>query len=588
MTRKIGGSKPNITNITRPNESIEIKRDDKSTSIKSTRTTDRSTFERSVETIQGWFRSTTNTSRKETTSDYTNERTAKYVNGRKTNDSSSTSTTNGNMTSSTQYDRAYNRNGGVDRQRITQQVVTKYGDHASIGRTNITEGSFQSEAINYTNTRGNTTRSTVITSSSGAETSRIGDGLQYRNGRYLNGGNFGKSRYVQGRYESNTGVNYTNERRNERQTTITRDSRADVRGTDADNSRLEARQARADRHSRYQKGMNIAADMGLRTTLLGGGTPTTRTIAGNDPTKTVSADGRTTTETLLGPRVSTTQYGEVTLGADGLRARGNADVRAGLYAQTSASHKLDGGGTVHGSAGAKAEVYAEANGFATLNTQGLEARGYAAIGSEVSAEVSGGYRTDNITIGGEKFDAGVSARGRVAAEATAYAKGHVKFTGNPPAAVLEGQAGASAVVKAEGDVQVDAGPFSVKAEGYVSAGAEAQANGSIGYDDGKLTLSFGAGAALGVGAGGRVQVAVDVGAIGKATVGVVDDQLDKLDVTGDDNFDMQDVRAIGSAAVDAAEDVAEDIGDAVVGGAKAVGGAVADGAKAVGEFFSGW
>lgn len=552
----------------------------------------RHTFE--VNHQRGLLTDRTTISSSHTQGDSSSSRSAEFVNGRLRSSSSTSSSQEGNLSQSTQIDRNYNRQGDLSRERVTQNVTTRYGDHTTIGRTNVQDGRFSSESVNFTNQSGNTTRSTTVTNSSGPQTTRTNQGMQYRGGEYLNTGAYATNRYTDGRFQSTHGVDHNfQQRAHSTQTTITRDSRAAERGTPEDKARLEQRQQSISRREGIQRGLDIAGDLGLKTTVLGGGQPTTRTLAGNDPVRQTSADGRTTTETLLGPRVSTTQYGEVAVGADGITARGNADIRAGLYAQGSVTHQTDAG-TLSGSAGAKLEAYAQANGQAALNLNGLEARGYAGVGVEASAEVSGSYRTPPVTIGGEPITAGVSAQGRVAAEAKAEASGRVQFTGNPPTAVLEGQAGASAVVKAEGEARIDAGPFSVRAQGYVSAGAEAQANGAIGYDDGKLTLSFGAGAALGVGAGGRVQVSVDVGQIGRAATGLAREGLEAAgraaDVTGDNRFDMQDVRHIGNTVATEAREVVRDVGNTIADGARVVGegaqvvgNAVADGARAVGN-----
>jgi hypothetical protein len=397
-------------------------------------------------------------------------------------------------------------------------------------------------------------------------------------------------------------MDYSDKRGTQRSTTLEHDFRAGTRGTEADAARLEERSQTMQTNKRIGQGLDILSELGLKTTLVGGGKPTTTTLYGNDPNITTSADGNTKTETLLGPRVSTTQYGEVALGANGLTARGNADIRAGVYAQASGTQKTDVG-TFSGSAGAKVEAYAQANGQAQIGYNGVSAQGYARVGVEASAEVNGSYKTPPITIGGTELTAGVKARGRVAAEATAEASGRVQFTGDPPTAIIQGEAGASAVVKAEGDIGAHAGPFSIKASGYVSAGAEAQASGAIGYDDGKLKLSFGAGAALGVGAGGRVQVEVDVAQIGEAAVGLAKEGAEAagraMDVTGDDKFNMEDVNVIKDAAVETISEGVETVrdtfnegvsraGEALSDAGDAIGGAISDGAGAVKDFFSGW
>lgn len=574
----------------------------------------RSTHTFEVNRQKSFFRDQLSISSKTTNGPLSSSQSQTFINGRLRQSSSLSSNTNGNLSTSTQIDRAFRRNGTMSSERITQNMTTTYGPHSSISSTNIQDGRYSSSALQYSNNTGASSRVTTRTTESGPLITRSGNGLQYKGGQYKNSGPYASWRFSGGKFDRTSQVDYSNRSRVQTSTTRTHDFRANSRLTgDAETQRLADRQASAQRTQSRQRMMDIAGDLGLKTTVLGGGKPTTTTLFGNDPVQNVSADGRTKTETLLGPRVSTTQYGEVAVGADGITARGNADIRAGLYAQGSVEHTSDVG-TFKGAAGAKLEAYAEANGTAALNTNGLELRGGARVGVEASAEVSGSYKTPPVTIGGREFTAGVSATGRVAAEATAEATGRVQFTRNPPTAVIEGQAGASAVVKAEGSVQADAGPFSIKASGYASAGAEAQANGSIGYDDGKVTLSFGAGAALGVGAGGRVQVQVDVAQIGQAAAGLAREGAEAagraMDVTGDNKFDMRDVNAIGTAAaetvangLESAADTARDIGNNIADGARNVGNTIAAGAEAVGdgissalstgadnvrEFFSGW
>jgi hypothetical protein len=335
-------------------------------------------------------------------------------------------------------------------------------------------------------------------------------------------------------------------------------------GKPADEALTKKLQERGKKLDNAQKAGNFAADaLGLKKEWKGS-TNEAKSEKSLVDVKKTSADGKTESTAYVGAKAVAKADGKLSVGADGIKAEGKADARAGLYAEVSGK-KTGDLGTVEGKAGVKAEAYATASGSGKLDLNGLEVKAKAAVGAEISASVSGKYTTPSVTVGGQKLDASIAANGRAALEAKAEAEGKVAFTGNPPKAIVEGSAGASAVAKLEGDVKASAGPFSVTASGYVSAGAEAKASGVLGYEDGKLKIGGSLGAALGVGAGGKVQVEVDVAQIGKVGVGLAKEgaaQAAKAaDLDGDGKLGVGDLKR-----------GAENLAGNVAGGAKKVAG----------------
>ena len=210
---------------------------------------------------------------------------------------------------------------------------------------------------------------------------------------------------------------------------------------------------------------------------------------------------------------------------------------------------------------ANAQIMAGMAGQASISMNGIDANFQAKIGMEATVQMSGKAST-SFNVGGVEVPASVEAKLKATAKATAEANGTVKVTRDPLTAVAEGSVGASAVVKVEGEVTASAGPFSVKAKGYVSAGAEAQASGKIGFEDGKLKLSGSIGAALGIGAGGSVDIEVDLNMLGdmakQALTNAADKVLDKLGV-------KDTIETVGKAINDvknAVNDVKETVGKA--------------------------
>ncbi len=212
---------------------------------------------------------------------------------------------------------------------------------------------------------------------------------------------------------------------------------------------------------------------------------------------------------------------QLTIDGEGIRGSFNRDARAGVYAESHGS--VDGKyGTASYDARAAAEAYATVDARGSIDANGLDATVDARVGVSVEAEISGRAQTKSVQIGGVDVNASVEGHARASAEAVAEVNGTVKVTRDPPTAIVRGTAGASAVAKIEGDIHASAGPFSVVASGYVSAGAEARASGVFGYEDGKLKIGGSLGAAFGVGAGGDVQLEIDVAQIGEMAKGAAD------------------------------------------------------------------
>ncbi len=256
----------------------------------------------------------------------------------------------------------------------------------------------------------------------------------------------------------------------------------------------------------------------------------------------------TAPNTFVGSRVGTSGSQSFSVGADGVNASFNRDAKAGLYAQHSG--QVTGRyGEASYNADARVEARASVDARGKLDTNGLDASVNARVGVSAEASINGRAQTQSVKIGGVDVNASVEGTARVSAEASAEATGQVKVTRNPPTAIAEGTVGASAVVKVEGEVKASAGPFSVNASAYASAGAEATATGVIGYEDGKLKIGGSAGAALGIGAGGSVNVEVDIKEIGDMARNTA---VSVADVNNDGKLGLDDAKAAVSQAKDKA------------------------------------
>jgi hypothetical protein len=260
--------------------------------------------------------------------------------------------------------------------------------------------------------------------------------------------------------------------------------------------------------------------------------------------------------TFVGNRYGYSGKHEVTIGADGVNASFNREAKAGLYAETKTPDIKQGEAGYQVGAKSKLEAAASVDAKGKLDLNGLDTSVNAKVGVTAEASVNGKAQTKSVKVAGVDVNASVEGTAKVSASATAEATGKVKVTRNPPTAIAEGTVGASAVVKAEAEVKASAGPFAVKASGYASAGAEAKATGTIGYEDGKIKIGGSVGAALGVGAGGAVNVEVDVKQIGDMAKNTA---VKVADANGDGKLGVDDAKAIAHKAKDAAVDTAKSV-----------------------------
>lgn len=266
-----------------------------------------------------------------------------------------------------------------------------------------------------------------------------------------------------------------------------------------------------------------------------------------DKSKMHENNSSTDPNTFVGNRYGYSGKHEVTIGADGVNASFNREAKAGLYAETKTPDIKKGEAGYQVGANAKLEAAASVDAKGKLDLNGLDASVNAKVGVTAEASVNGKAQTKSVKVAGVDVNASVEGTAKVSASATAEATGKVKVTRNPPTAIAEGTLGASAVVKAEAEVKASAGPFSVKASGYASAGAEAKATGTIGYEDGKIKLGGSLGAALGVGAGGAVNVEVDVKQIGEMAKNTA---VKVADANGDGKLGLDDAKAVAHNVVD--------------------------------------
>lgn len=281
-------------------------------------------------------------------------------------------------------------------------------------------------------------------------------------------------------------------------------------------------------------------------------------------------------------------------GADGINGTYKREAVAGAYAQQSGKTTGQYGEASY-AAEAKAEAKASVSVKGKLDTNGLDLTAGARASAGVEASISGKATTKPVKIAGVDMTAGVEGKARVSAEVAAEATGKVKITRNPPTAIAEGTVGVSAVAKAEAEAKATVGPFAVKGSVYASAGAEAKATGVIGYENGKLKIGGSAGAALGVGAGGAVQVEIDVKMIGDAAVNTAKAGVkavhDAADVNGDGKLDVNDAKAAytntANAVSNTVSTVSNAVSNTVSSGVSAVKNTVSNTASKVASWF-GW
>lgn len=224
-----------------------------------------------------------------------------------------------------------------------------------------------------------------------------------------------------------------------------------------------------------------------------------------------------------GAGVSTGSSGSMTIdtsrgGLPELELALSAFVKAGVEFNASASGFAGIGplqvlGKIEAAGFAGARAYAEGKLKLGL-VGGLEASGKA--GAIAGAEASGGA---SVTV--KLSDMEVKAA--LAGEAFAGAKGTVegKFKISLSEVEISGKAEAFAGASAEASGSAEwsyKGRSIIKAEGKVSvdAGVGGKAEGKFAYKNGKLTVSFGGKAALGIGAGVKIEGSVDFLALGEA------------------------------------------------------------------------
>ena len=308
---------------------------------------------------------------------------------------------------------------------------------------------------------------------------------------------------------------------------------------------------------------SLASKFGINTTLYqkSGSVSTSKTLAG-DPNG----------PNFVGATASAT--GSVKVGLTGAEATGHAE--AGIEARAGTSGRVEGRyGVAEGSASAQISAKATADGSVKLGPNGLTAEGHLYAGISASAEASGRLESKPIaTIGGQPITLSAEGKAKVEAGAYAYADATAQATWNPPALAVNAKAGAFAGARASAEGSVGLGPVKATGRAEAWAGIGAEANLDVGYHDGKLSLDFGAGAALGVGfkLGGKVEL--DVGAIGKMAEGVAKDVGHAVEHVAED---------VGKTVEHVAQDVGKTVTSAVDSGVKAVGSAVESGVKAVGS-----
>ncbi len=442
------------------------------------------------------------------------------------------------------HEREVTRTRGNTTQTDTRTQAT---DH----RGNTTNTRAESTAVANGNTT-NTTGQSVTTDSRGNRSTTTTSSTEVRNGE--NNTTTRSSRNTSGTSQTTTATSgYENGTFRVGQSTEYRNQRFDtersfnherqLRPSTADSGFT---QTRRDGLSYAQQGGNALAAAGARTNLVEG------------EFNNIQENNRSTApNTFVGTRHGTSGSQNVSIGTDGVNASYNREARAGVYAERS-GETTGQYGTASYNAHANAEARASVNATGRLDTNGLDASVNARVGARAEASVTGRAESQSIQIAGVDVNASVQGRATASAEVAAEANGRVQVTRNPPTAVAEGSVGASAVAKVEGEVTASAGPFSVNASAYASAGAEARASGVIGYEDGKLRIGGSVGAALGVGAGGAVNVEVDVAQIGQMA-------HNAADVNNDGRLGLDDAGAAVSNTVNAARDTVSNAASTVRG-----------------------
>ncbi|KFE72473.1 hypothetical protein [Hyalangium minutum] len=499
---------------------------------KNTRTQELTTDKGKLREAQLKYTNTSTTKVKGGTNEVKNSHTSQSdMFGRTTSSKQREATeTRGNTATTKSRTEATDRWGNV---KTTKGETTKVsdGDNSKSTSSSVTTDGKGNRAVsNETKTvtkDGNTTTTKTTKNSSGSETTHSST-AKYENGTYT----LGESKDWKNQ-KFNTEKSFSKEK--------------ELKPSSEDKGFTQKQ--KTDKLGNAQTAGNLLGAAGVKKTITKGEV---------DKSKMHENNSSTDPNTFVGNRYGYSGKHEVTIGADGVNASFNREAKAGLYAETKTPDIKKGEAGYQVGANAKLEAAASVDAKGKLDLNGLDASVNAKVGVTAEASVNGKAQTKSVKVAGVDVNASVEGTAKVSASATAEASGKVKVTRNPPTAIAEGTVGASAVVKAEAEVKASAGPFAVKATGYASAGAEAKATGTIGYEDGKIKLGGSLGAALGVGAGGSVNVEVDVKQIGEMAKNTA---VKVADANGDGKLGLDDAKAVANNVKDAAVNTAKNVVD---------------------------
>ncbi|MBC3764158.1 WXG100 family type VII secretion target [Quadrisphaera oryzae] len=178
---------------------------------------------------------------------------------------------------------------------------------------------------------------------------------------------------------------------------------------------------------------------------------------------------------------------------------GLGEAHTGVEGHVEASHH---GATADGlfqyDAAALAEASVTADASAKLSSDGLAAAAGVGVVAAVSASAAGRVGTD-----------AVNAHARVAGELKAYADAGGKVQVGPKGADLNAKAEAGVMATVTAGLGTKFGPLTVDAQVQGHAGAGAQADAGLSLTAHKVGFRANVGAAIGLGAGGAVDVSVD-------------------------------------------------------------------------------
>jgi hypothetical protein len=201
--------------------------------------------------------------------------------------------------------------------------------------------------------------------------------------------------------------------------------------------------------------------------------------------------------------------GSVSVGKDGLKAQGSIEARAGVSASANASART-AAGTFSAGAEASIEAFARVQGEASVGLDGIKARGQAEVGAYARANVHASWESPAIL--GLKASANARAYSEVGTGANAIGEASLSFA--PPTAVVTGKASAFAGAKAGASADFGVGPLKGTVGVEARTGIGIEVGGSVGIKDGKLGVEFNLGAALGIGVGINIKIEIDLKPIG--------------------------------------------------------------------------